>query len=277
MLKCAGAAALGLALFAAPAPPQTAAEQMQKAIYAQQTAGDLDTAIQIYRQILTSSGADRKTAAAAQFRLGQALLQKGDLTAAAREFQMLADYSEYKDVIAALAGRTRESNVLNSRGTYSSYGRGESGHYINSATGVAFLVPAGWSFDDAEPSGGGEMAHLWDPKTQLSIWVWMKAEQHPVAELAALLRHDLEVTPPIRADLEGWKILPDTVGTYGGGDHQYLRAVAQFVLRGQRWYEPLIWARSTKTHVMFFARFPETYPGDVHARFEEVRNSAVIP
>src|SRR6516225_1562423 len=102
MLKCAGAAVLGLALLATPGASQTVAELMQKAIYAQQTAGDFDTAIRIYRQILTSSGADRKTAAAVQFRLAQALLQKGDLSEAAREFQMLANYPEYKDAIAAL-------------------------------------------------------------------------------------------------------------------------------------------------------------------------------
>jgi hypothetical protein len=77
--------------------------------------------------------------------------------------------------------------------------------------------------------------------------------------------------------MEGWKILPDTVVAYGGGDHQYLRAVAQFTLRGEQWYAPLVWARSTKSHVMFVAQFPATYPGDVHARLEEVRSSAVIP
>ena len=80
---------LALMLMTSTGSAQSAAEQMQKAIYHQQTDGDLDAAIQGYRQIINSSPADRKVAAMAQFRLAQALLQKGELQEAAREFQAL--------------------------------------------------------------------------------------------------------------------------------------------------------------------------------------------
>ena len=51
---------------------------MQKAIYTQETTGDVDSAIQMYRRILAAAP-PRQLAAQAQFRLAQALLQKGDL------------------------------------------------------------------------------------------------------------------------------------------------------------------------------------------------------
>src|SRR5580658_2222335 len=98
---------LGSALAAAQNPTQTqatAAELLQKGIYTQETAGDLDGAIQIYRQIVGSSPAQHEIAAEAQYRLAQALVRKGDLTGAALEFQKLArDYSEYQALISRLS------------------------------------------------------------------------------------------------------------------------------------------------------------------------------
>jgi hypothetical protein len=81
---------------------------LQKGIYLQDAAGDLDGAIQAYRQVVASSPAERAIAATAQYRLAQALLQKGDTESASREFQTLAlHYPEHKELIAALAGRLR--------------------------------------------------------------------------------------------------------------------------------------------------------------------------
>lgn len=181
ILKNACAAVLGLALLAAPAPSQTLAELMQKAIYAQQTAGDLDTAIRIYRQIL-GSAPDRKTAAEAQYRLAQALLQKGDLSEAAREFQMLANYSEYKQVVAALAAQLPKHSdapivhlssgasgtVIRHRAPAPvSFSNGASGSVIRDGkyttetggggtylhpTGVQLAIQPGWTIIDTDPN-----------------------------------------------------------------------------------------------------------------------------
>jgi Family of unknown function (DUF6152)/Tetratricopeptide repeat len=87
-----------------PGFAQTAAELLQKGIYAQETEGKLDDAIQIYRQIVNSAPNPREIGAQAQYRLAQALLQKGDTNGAAQEFSRLArDYSEYSGVISQLA------------------------------------------------------------------------------------------------------------------------------------------------------------------------------
>src|ERR1022692_722854 len=97
----------GITLFA-----QTAAELMQKGIYTQETAGDLDGAMSIYRQILNSGSSPRDLAAQAEYRLAQCLLQKGDLGNAAKEFDNLArNYADYGNLISSLASMARTNAV----------------------------------------------------------------------------------------------------------------------------------------------------------------------
>jgi tetratricopeptide (TPR) repeat protein len=197
-LKCLSAATLGLALLASPAPSQTAAEHMQKAIYAHQTAGDLDDAIRIYRQILTSAP-DRKTAAEAQFRLAQALLQKGDLDQAAREFQVLANYSEYKEAIAALAARLPKHSDApivhfssGASGSVIRHGKyttetGNGGAYLH-PTGIQLTIPPGWTILDTDP----DFVMVMVGGTNGSIRVVF----NPESTLATTLLAQLKVDPP---------------------------------------------------------------------------------
>ena len=97
-----------IVLAAVPVAAQSASELLQKGIYTQDTVGDLDGAIQIYRQIISSSPSQHEIAAEAQYRLAQALIRKGDLTGAALEFQTLArDYSEYQALISRMAAPPR--------------------------------------------------------------------------------------------------------------------------------------------------------------------------
>jgi hypothetical protein len=118
-----------------PSFGQTAAELLQKGIYAQETEGKLDDAIQIYREIVNSAPNPREIGAQAQYRLAQALLQKGDTNGAAQEFSRLArDYSEYSGVISQLA-RQQPRNTF-----YFSAGGGRGGP---DATGAPFLASLG--------------------------------------------------------------------------------------------------------------------------------------
>ena len=55
-VKLVTVAMLALSLLATAGSAQTAAELLQKGIYTQETAGDLDAAIQIYRQVISSAG-----------------------------------------------------------------------------------------------------------------------------------------------------------------------------------------------------------------------------
>ena len=88
-------------LWGIPASAQSAADLLQKGIYAQETLGDLDGAIRSYRQVLTSYPANKQIAAQAQYQLVLCMVQKGDRAAAAREFDALArNYPDQGDLIA---------------------------------------------------------------------------------------------------------------------------------------------------------------------------------
>jgi len=88
-------------LWGIPASAQSAADLLQKGIYAQETLGDLDGAIQQYRQVLTSYPANKQIAAQAQYQLVLCMVQKGDRAAAAHEFDALArNYPDQTDFIA---------------------------------------------------------------------------------------------------------------------------------------------------------------------------------
>jgi hypothetical protein len=269
------AATFALLLAATPGAAQTVAEQMQKAIYQQETVGDLDAAIGIYRQILSSAPADRSQAAQAQYRLAQALLQKGDLDEAAREFQALANHSEYKDMIAALAGRVRSASRGStiSRGTYT-ITTGTDGHYVNRATGVELTVPVGCTIVDAGTSDSGDTARLTDP-SEKSVSVWMISESHAAGELAALLRHDLEIKPSMRNP--DWKVRPESIQMGVGGERQSLKAVADFTENGTKMVEQLLWVRTPRTHVLFFGRAPAAAQGTLPDSFARIVATAVIP
>ena len=91
-----------------PAIAQTDSEQLQKGIFAQDSQGNLDSAIAIYRQLAYSGLTQRNVAAEAQYRLAQALLAKGDITAATREFErMERDFADYQKLVSSLAARKR--------------------------------------------------------------------------------------------------------------------------------------------------------------------------
>jgi hypothetical protein len=91
----------GLFLVAGTGAAQTISDLLQKAIYAEETAGDLDAAIKLYRQVLATSTETRALAAQAQYRLGTCLLRKGDQAGAKQAFEaLIKDYPEQKELVA---------------------------------------------------------------------------------------------------------------------------------------------------------------------------------
>jgi len=90
--------------FAADADGPPAAVLLEKGIYTEETAGDLDAAMAIYRRIIDESAAARPAVAEAHYRLAMCLLKKGDTSAAAGRLARLL--SEYGDQ-AAVATKAR--------------------------------------------------------------------------------------------------------------------------------------------------------------------------
>lgn len=82
------------------ATAQSASELLEKGIYAEETVGDLDGAIKIYRQIVAKAKANRKFAAQAQYRLGHCLWKQGKKKEAKEAFQtLIKDFPEQAELL----------------------------------------------------------------------------------------------------------------------------------------------------------------------------------
>ena len=106
--KTLAGAIMALLFLAAPGSPQSAAGQspadlLQRGIYTQETTGDVDGAVKIYRQVVESASGNPNNnayAAQAQYRLVLCMLLKGDPAAANIEFQSLQNkFSAQQDLI----------------------------------------------------------------------------------------------------------------------------------------------------------------------------------
>src|SRR5882762_227075 len=73
-----------------PSSAQSTADLLQRGIYAQETAGDLDRAIQIFRQVADPASGNKSIAAQAQYQLVLCMLQRGDRAGASKEIETLA-------------------------------------------------------------------------------------------------------------------------------------------------------------------------------------------
>lgn len=88
-------------VLASTAVAQPASELLEKAIFTEETVGDLDEAIEIYKQILGDAEANRALAARAQLRLAQCYIKKGLDTEAAEAFEKLIEnYPDQKELVA---------------------------------------------------------------------------------------------------------------------------------------------------------------------------------
>src|SRR5882672_3415640 len=103
---------LAAALMGLPAEGQSTAELLQKGIYTQETVGDLDGAIKIYRQIVSSASQSRTYAAQAQYRLGVCLLKKGENAEAIKAFQVVVrDYPDQKELVSKARAYVPEESI----------------------------------------------------------------------------------------------------------------------------------------------------------------------
>ncbi len=86
---------------------------LEKAIYAEETMGDLNEAISIYQQIVANTDANRATAAQALFRLGMCYQKSGNSAEAQAAFSKLARlYPEQKDLISSIPHSSSEEFVF---------------------------------------------------------------------------------------------------------------------------------------------------------------------
>jgi tetratricopeptide (TPR) repeat protein len=287
-LTCTLIAAL---LFTAPDFAQTATELLQKGIYAEETSGNLDEAISIYRQIVNSASGQRDIAAQAQYRLAETLIRKGDLTGAAAEFQKLA--RDYPDQQALLRGSKvalalgRGSAPSSAPGSLTAQaGVLQSGHYHHNLTGVEFDLPFGWSIGTTKPTDGNpsEMTVLVDPEGKaIFASAAMSKVESPPASISGALSRAVPQRVQIRANaapphgVPNYTIREGSVEqTYIGGQ-QAVRAIGEYQQGGQKIVELLTWIITEHTRAYFFAKVASDDLPAVQVPFEQMLQSAKIP
>ncbi|MHC4111671.1 MAG: tetratricopeptide repeat protein [Planctomycetota bacterium] len=80
---------LAVGLLSSVAPAKTASVLLQEGLYAEEIEGDLDGAIQIYKQVVSESKKTQRAAAQATYRIGMCYLKKGEKAKAAIQFSNL--------------------------------------------------------------------------------------------------------------------------------------------------------------------------------------------
>ena len=80
---------------------ETPAAQLEKGIFQQETAGDLDAAEKVYKQIVDEANANRRFVAEAQFRIGECCQKQGKKAEAEAAFrQVIASYPDQVELVA---------------------------------------------------------------------------------------------------------------------------------------------------------------------------------
>ena len=129
----------------AVATAQSLSEQLQKGIYTQETLGDLDAAVRIFRQVVSTAPPDSDIRVQAQLRLRAAEMLRADRERHRRASEKYATFD----------GRT----------------------YRHTLTGLTFDVPPGWRVEGTGPSSdNGEMVTLFSATRGARISVWMIPE-----------------------------------------------------------------------------------------------------
>lgn len=275
-------AALAASLTATSAVAQSAADLLQKGIYTQETAGDADGAIQIYRQVIGSAGVTRAMAAQAQSQIVGALLQKGDLAGASREFGTLArEYADQKDLVSKLGQRLR---TIAENGPALLLGSFQNGVYRHNWTGVEFTVPSDWSFrtQKAQPDGGDRVDLDDSTSKTASAFVWIRRQDTPQAKIADRLQERLDYKVEGQRQASdgyiGYHVRPESVVRTLVGGRQALTAIGDYVdARGAKMSESLTFIHSEKSMVFFSMIAPAAEFGAVQSRFESIVRTAQIP
>jgi tetratricopeptide (TPR) repeat protein len=226
--------------------------QMQRALYLEQTAGDLDGAIQIYREILTH-GADAAYEAEAQFRLGTCLLKTGNKAMAARTFQQLIQMHPEAAKLVAQATT----------------------HFVDSDVGYSFTVPLGWSVTSRPPrQGPGSCAELEDPEGQgFDVTICAKPEAISRGNIdARMAKGEANYLQDQLTRFPDFTLRSSPVAGTLAGQHT-LTLIADYTSGSRRLTAWTTWVESEATRSSIAVRVPRPQLAEFRARFMPILNS----
>ncbi len=184
---------------------QSKSELLQRGIYLQETMGDLDGAIKIYKQIAETAQQSRGTAAQAEFRLGVCLEKKGQSDEAVRVLKkVITDYPEQTDLVA------RAKALL------------PSGLKLLPAPWIdgEILDLSGTVGSTSLPSGAVKMRYsVRSSKTHPGNWVFENRLYNVASMFTMQVEADRETMQPVRSLSLGYHpMLGDTQSVYQDGE-----------------------------------------------------------
>jgi hypothetical protein len=246
---------------------QTAGELLQKGIYAQESVGDLDSAMKIYRQIAGSPGATRPYVAQAEYRLAQCLAEKGTKADAAMAFRkFLDDYPEQRELVA----RARES--LRGLAAFMPV------EYHDAGTGFSFIAPHGewWAFKEKR-FDNGSVDIVFDqsgPWGRAGMYVYSR--KMAAGDLARHLQERLATWATWQDN--GWvrRVRPETVSLRQVGRFQVLSCVADIGSSGKAMFF-VAWVASEQTEVCIELNTSDQYLDRVRHDFDRIIETIKMP
>jgi hypothetical protein len=245
------------ALFVTPAIPQSVTVLMQRAIYLEETAGDLDGAIQIYRQILSAGADARAYEAEAQYHLGASLLKKGNKAQAARAFQeLMRKFPEDTRLV-------QQASV----------------HYVDPSVGYSFTVPAGWGLHPRAPYNGGPgtCVDLQDPENQGTATICAKPHKSAVPIDDQLLRGETELVQGRKISFSDYTLRAGSPNPGWIGGQRTLTILADFNLGSNRSTEWATWVQTENSRSSLIVVTRAAVFDAFQARFLPILNSYRLP
>jgi hypothetical protein len=223
------------------AQAQSLSELMEKAIYTEETLGNVEGAIRLYEQIVNGSIPGTDVRQLAQRRLTSA-----------------------RDHL-----RNRPTLPL---GIFD-------GHtYRHTRTGLTFTVPPRWIMRGTNPSSdNGEMVRLTAVAPEADMGVWMI----PEANDAASINEKLDGSPAMKmedrgARLPNYRYRPESIRRLVINGKPAMMAIADFGDE-KPYVEFLTWIYTERTHTFFFAEVEAQHAAAFQPRFERLLQSTNIP
>jgi tetratricopeptide (TPR) repeat protein len=95
---------------------ETPAAQLEKGVFQQETAGDLDAAVKVYKQIVDEANSNRRFVAEAQYRIGECYQKQGKKAEAEAAFrQVIASYPDQAELVAKARKEVGEAEPINAQ------------------------------------------------------------------------------------------------------------------------------------------------------------------
>ena len=274
-------------LLAAPVAAQSVAALLQKGIYTQETVGDVDGAIEIYKRILSRVPLPPDLAVEARVRLAQSFLQEGNAQGAAMTIVNLTrDFPDREDLQDRIGPLFRQALTQIGAGQVGSprdagvapLGVVKDGRYHHLQTGVEFAVPPGWSVQSTGPSSdGGDQMYLGDSlSVGTYVAVWMKKESNPASDLDAML----QFAPVEKTNQRGaqvYRVRAGSIEQRSIGGRKAVSAVADFIGDGLKKVEYNTWIYTENTRAYFHAQCAASDLPLVQARVDAIIRTAIVP